>query len=168
MPYTWPMDPDAEATRAAGRGTCAGKHAVLREELSVLGLHSSRLMVVGPLAPAVWPDLVARSKGLREVHECLTVETPWAGPLRVDVTWHPAAIVCGLTGTLDWDGTSDMVCAVDVEASYAVGDERAEGIAQGTVVHAPAAPAAGRHSAGDRTACRFLRPRRLRYCERRA
>jgi hypothetical protein len=49
---------------------------------------------------------------LPEVHECLTVLTPWAGPLRVDVTWDPPLIAHGLPGTLDWDGSSDMLVAV--------------------------------------------------------
>jgi hypothetical protein len=124
LPYSWPGPPDAASVRASGHGTCAGKHAVLREEIARLRLATARLMVVGPLAPALWPDLVAQAAGLLEVHECLTVETPWAGPLLVDVTWHPAAIRAGLRGTLDWDGASDMICAVEPVASYSVGDER--------------------------------------------
>lgn len=79
-------------------------------------------MVVGPLAPDVWPDLRDAAAGLLEVHECLTVETSWAGPVLVDVTWHPDAIRAGLPGTLDWDGASDMRCAVEPVATYAVGD----------------------------------------------
>jgi hypothetical protein len=50
--------------------------------------------------------------GLVEVHECLTVMTPWAGPLRVDVTWDPPLIEHGLSGTLRWDCRSDMTLAV--------------------------------------------------------
>jgi hypothetical protein len=46
------------------------------------------------------------------VHECLTVMTPWSGPLRVDVTWDPPLIRQGLPGTLDWDGQTDMLLAV--------------------------------------------------------
>jgi hypothetical protein len=56
------------------------------------------------------PDL-ARGAHLAEVHECLTVLTPWAGPLRVDVTWDPVLIRHGLPGTLDWDGRTDMLIA---------------------------------------------------------
>lgn len=105
-------------------GTCAGKHAVLREDLAALGLPSERLMVVGLLAPRLWPDLVGRADGLVEVHECLTVATPWAGPLLVDVTWPPSAVRAGLPGSLSWDGTANMACAVTVVASYAVSHER--------------------------------------------
>jgi len=79
-------------------------------------------MVVGPLVPSLWPDLVERAGDLLEVHECVTVETPWAGPLLLDVTWHPAAVQAGLAGTLAWDGASDMAYAVTPLASYAVGD----------------------------------------------
>jgi hypothetical protein len=81
-------------------------------------------MVVGPLVPSLWPDLVDRAEGLLEVHECVTVATSWAGPLLVDVTWHPAAVQSGLPGTLPWGGTSDMACAVTPLASYAVADDR--------------------------------------------
>ena len=122
LPYTWPADPDARSTRAHGRGTCAGKHAVLREDLQHLGFSVQRLMVVGPLIPALWPDLHQRAAGLLEVHECLTVQTAWAGPLLLDVTWHPAAVRAGLAGSVPWTGESDMICAVPIQASYAVDD----------------------------------------------
>ncbi|MFN2537464.1 MAG: hypothetical protein ABR549_04830 [Mycobacteriales bacterium] len=124
LPYAWPAPPDAASTRSAGFGTCAGKHAVLREDLAVLGLMTQGLMVVGALVPALWPDLVERAGDLLEVHECVTVETSWAGPLLLDVTWHPAAVEAGLAGTLFWDGKSDMDCAVTPPASYAVADDR--------------------------------------------
>jgi hypothetical protein len=123
VPYAWPGGPTADDVRRDGRGTCAAKHALLRERLEALGFRVSRLMVVGPLAPSVWPDLEAASGGLLEVHECLTVETEWAGPLLVDVTWHPAAIRAGLRGTLDWAGDADMACAVEPVACYAVADD---------------------------------------------
>ena len=55
---------------------------------------------------------IAPGAHLLEVHECLTVLTPWTGPLRVDVTWDPLLIQRGLPGTLDWDGQSDMLVAV--------------------------------------------------------
>lgn len=123
LPYTWPGEPTAESVRLLGRGTCAGKHALLREELEALGFRTHLLMVIGPLAPDVWPDVCEAAGGLVEVHECLTVETGWAGPLLVDVTWHPAAIRAGLRGTLDWATDADMLCAVEPLACYAVGDD---------------------------------------------
>ena len=67
---------------------------VLRERVSAAALRH-RLGV-----------LAEEASDIQEVHECLTVETPWAGPLLVDVTWHPAAVRGGLPGTLDWDGES--------------------------------------------------------------
>jgi hypothetical protein len=42
----------------------------------------------------------------------------------VDVTWHPAAVRAGLSGTLDWDGAGDMACAVEPRATYAVAEDR--------------------------------------------
>lgn len=123
LPYAWPGPPDASSARAAGRGTCAAKHALLREHLASLGLRSARLMIVGPLAPSLWPDLRHRARGLLEVHECLTVETDWAGPLLIDITWHPSAVRAGLPGTLDWAAEQDMICAIEPTASYAVADE---------------------------------------------
>jgi hypothetical protein len=120
MPYTWPAPPDAAWTRAEGRGTCAGKHALLAEGLAGLGFRCSPLLMVGPLVPDLWPDLVAEAQDLREVRECLSVETEWMGPLLVDVTWHPAAIRGGLSGTLDWSGDRDIRPALSPEACYAV------------------------------------------------
>lgn len=120
IPYMWPGEPTAASVRETGKGTCASKHALLREDLDSQGLENSPVMIVGFLVPSLWPDLRAESGDLLEVHECLTVETDWAGPLLVDVTWHPAAVRAGLAGTLDWDGLSDMTCAVEPIMSYAV------------------------------------------------
>ncbi|HVP05714.1 MAG TPA: hypothetical protein VMT90_08570 [Dehalococcoidia bacterium] len=114
MPYVWPAPPDAASARAAGAGSCASKHALLAEELLAAGIESLPLLVVGPLVPRALADDpdVAAGRLLPEVHECLTVLTPWAGPLRVDVTWDPPLIARGLPGTLDWDGHTDMLIAV--------------------------------------------------------
>jgi hypothetical protein len=121
MPYAWPAPPDAASTRAAGRGSCAGKHAVLAEDLAARGLVSLPLLLVGPLAPPLWPDLAREADGLLEVHECLTVLTPWAGPLIVDVTWQPDAVRAGLPGIADWDGRTDTPTAIPaVGPGYAV------------------------------------------------
>lgn len=114
MRYAWPSPPDAESARRSGVGTCASKHALLAEELAALGLVALPMFVVGPLVPdmlAADPE-IAPGAHLPEVHECLTLITPWAGPLRVDVTWDPALIARGLPGTLDWDGRTDMLLAV--------------------------------------------------------
>jgi hypothetical protein len=40
--------------------------------------------------------------------------SPWAGPLRVDVTWDPPLIKRGLPGTLEWEGDTDMAVAIGV------------------------------------------------------
>jgi hypothetical protein len=122
LPYRWPAPPDAASTESAGAGTCAGKHALLAARLESASIDSVPLLVVGPLAPALWPDLADEANGLLEVHECLTVLTPWAGPLIVDVTWHPAAVAAGLPGMpVEWDGRSDLPTAVlAIGPGYAV------------------------------------------------
>lgn len=114
MPYVWPSSPDAGSARRSGVGTCASKHALLAEELAVAGVESLPLFVVGKLVPAMLESEPVFAEGvhLPEVHECLTVLTPWAGPLRVDVTWDPPLVERGLPGTLGWDGASDMALAV--------------------------------------------------------
>lgn len=115
LPFLWPGPPDAAAARRAGSGTRASKHALLAEMLGTLDLASLPLLVVGRLVPAVVADdpELACGRGLLEVHECLTVLTPWAGPVRVDVTVNPPLAAPGLPTTLDWDGASDMALAVD-------------------------------------------------------
>jgi hypothetical protein len=118
-PYAWPGEPAADAVRQAGTGTCASKHALLAEELAALGVSSSPLLVVGSLVPPVLTteDDCRDGLSLREVHECLTVQTPWAGPLLVDVTWDPALAAHGLASTRPWDGESDMRLAVDPQGA---------------------------------------------------
>ncbi|MGH8629361.1 MAG: hypothetical protein ACREU7_01165, partial [Burkholderiales bacterium] len=114
LPYVWPCPADAANARTNRAGSCASKHALLAEELEAVGIAGSPLLVTGPLVPAMLsdePDFAA-GRHLIEVHECLAVLTPWAGPLRVDVTWDRRLIAHGLPGTLDWDGHSDMAVAV--------------------------------------------------------
>lgn len=122
LPYRWPAPPDAESTRKAGTGSCAGKHALLAENLEAHGIPSAPLLMVGPLAPPLWPDLATAADALMEVHECLTVVTEWAGPLVVDVTWHPSAVRSGMPGLPDtWDGCRDTPTAVILAgAGYSV------------------------------------------------
>ena len=114
LPYTWPAPPDAGSARRTRAGSCASKHALLAEELAAIGVESRPLFVVGKLVPDILADDPELTPGahLPEVHECLTLITPWAGPLRVDVTWDPPLIACGLPGTLAWDCASDMLLAV--------------------------------------------------------
>ena len=126
LPYVWPCPPDAASARATRTGTCASKHALVAEELASLGIQSAPLLVTGPLVPASLADepQFAPARRLIEVHECLTVFTPWAGPVRVDVTWDPPLIARGLPGTLDWDGRSDMTIAVgETGAGWSVLEE---------------------------------------------
>ena len=115
LPYVWPGAPDAASARRAHAGTCASKHALLVEELDALGVSSVPLLILGTLVPQAFAMLphFAPAVGLLEVHECLTVITPWVGPLRVDITWDPPLIERGLPGTMNWDGESDMPLAVD-------------------------------------------------------
>lgn len=114
-PFAWPGPPEAEAARRARTGTCASKHALLAEGLDDLGIPSSPLLVTGRLVPSFLEHDPEFEEGvdLLEVHECLSVHTPWAGPLRLDVTWDPPLIAYGLPGTLDWDGGGDMRLAVE-------------------------------------------------------
>ncbi len=126
MPYTWPSPPDAASARATGAGSCASKHALLAEELAPIGLQSLPLLVVGSLVPQMLktdPEL-APGAHLAEVHEFLTLLTPWAGPLRVDVTWDPVLIRHGLAGTLDWDGRTDMIAVGEGGPCWSVPRER--------------------------------------------
>jgi hypothetical protein len=115
LAYRWPAPPDAASAREAGAGTCASKHALLADELARLGLVSLPLLIVGRLVPSALahdPEL-RDGASLVEVHECLTLLAPWAGPLRVDVTWDPPLVAGGLPATLHWDGCSDMATAVE-------------------------------------------------------
>lgn len=127
LPYAWPVPHTAEYAREKREGSCASKQALLAEELEAIGIEPAPLLVVGALVPPGFEDdpEVAAAAGLVEVHECLTVLTPWAGPLRVDVTWDPPLIERGLPGALDWDGASDMPYAIgEARETYAVSRAR--------------------------------------------
>jgi hypothetical protein len=127
VPYAWPGPPDAASVREYGVGTCASKHALLAEELLSVGIASVPLLVVGPLVPETLRDEEDCRPGLSllEVHECVTVLLPWAGPVRVDVTWDPALAEHGLAITRPWDGSSDMLVAVTANGpGWAVERER--------------------------------------------
>lgn len=50
IPYSWPGGPTADDVRRYMAGDVRWKHAVLREDLELLGFKVGRLMVVGPLA----------------------------------------------------------------------------------------------------------------------
>jgi len=117
MPFVWPGPPDAAAARRSRCGTCASKHALLAEMLDALEVGSLPLLVVGPLVPEVLADdsELQAGMGLLEVHECLTVLTPWVGPICVDVTFDPLLAARGLPATLGWDGAADMALAVDAK-----------------------------------------------------
>lgn len=115
LPYVWPGEPTSASASQQQQGTCASKHALLAEHCDALGILTSPLLVIGRLVP---PRLAqqapfAGESELLEVHECLTVVTPWSGPFRVDITWAPPLIAAGLAGTRDWDGKSDMPLAID-------------------------------------------------------
>ena len=114
LPNRCPAPPDAAAAARDGYGTCASKHALLAERLRAIGIESAHLFVVGPLVPPSLCHLeeLRDAAGLLEVHECLTVFTPWAGPLLVDVTWDPPLLANGLQGVAPWDGASDMPYAI--------------------------------------------------------
>lgn len=114
LPYVWPGPPEARAAKAAGRGTCASKHALVAEELAALGVGSRPLLAVGPLVPASLVDRAPFAVGahLLEVHEYLTVSVPGVGPVVVDVTWDPPLVARGLPGVDRWDGRSDLPVAV--------------------------------------------------------
>lgn len=129
LPYVWPHEPSAAAARSDGVGSCASKHALLREELAAAGFVAVPLFVFGPLVPKMLSNRAGFTEQahLTEVHECLTVLTPWAGPCRVDISWDPPLIRYGLPGALDWDGASDMPVAFEISspgwAIAAEGDE---------------------------------------------
>lgn len=116
IPFRWPGDPDADAPLREGSGTCASKHALLARRLLELGIESAPLLVVGSLLPPSLKDReeFAEAAELLEVHECLTVFTPWAGPLIVDITWDPPLLERGLPGMSDWSASEDMPFAIEL------------------------------------------------------
>lgn len=95
LPYDWPGPSDAAAALRDGRGTCASMHALMAQRPAGIDVEATPLLMVGRLVPASLRNRFPEAAGLLEVHESLTLLTPWAGPIVVDITWDPSLVAKG-------------------------------------------------------------------------
>lgn len=116
IPYGRPADPmNPNNVVSEWRGTCSGKHVLLRALLQRLG-YASRLYC-HPFriddAAAVLPITVTREfigQGIWDVHNYLVVGIG-TKDIVVDVTWPSELGAHGFATTRFWDGASDFAIA---------------------------------------------------------
>jgi hypothetical protein len=109
IPYGRPASPrDPVSVLTDWKGTCSGKHLLVRAILETMGLRS-RLFCLPYLlddAQNTLPSDVVQAyigQDLWDVHNYLELNTP-AGPVNVDVTWSRELAEFGFPTTLHWDG----------------------------------------------------------------
>ena len=128
MTYTRASSREPEATIAEWRGTCAGKHYLLRALLEELGHRTILMACTGELskedAPGLPPELLAMlDQGpILDVHNFLRVELDgeW---MTVDATWPLAARESGLPVNGQWVPGRDMRTALDPIEVFHVPDD---------------------------------------------
>jgi hypothetical protein len=103
MPYRRAYDRRPETTIAEWRGTCSGKHYLLKALFAELGLPSQVMActTVYPIDPDDIPEsqrslYEAANRRFVDVHNYLLVELPDNGHMMVDATWPLTARKAGL------------------------------------------------------------------------
>jgi hypothetical protein len=107
MPYRRASDRRPETTIAEWRGTCSGKHYLLKALFAELGL-PSQLMACTTVYPIDSDDVPESERSLYEaanrrfvdVHNYLLVGLPGGGQTIVDATWPLSARKAGLQASL--------------------------------------------------------------------
>ena len=118
MTYARASSREPEVTIAEWRGTCSGKHYLLRALLKELGYRTILIACTAELskeqAPGLPPELIAMLEDgpILDVHNFLRVELDgeW---MTVDATWPLAAGASGLPVNEQWVPGRDMRTALD-------------------------------------------------------
>ena len=128
MPYARTPSPEPEVTIGEWRGTCSGKHYLLRALIEEFGLGTILVACTHEFTPqnSPWlpPELLAyvRERPVPDVHNFLRVETG-AGWMTVDATWPLAAARLGLPVNERWVDGRDMRVACDPIELFHVPDD---------------------------------------------
>jgi arylamine N-acetyltransferase len=128
MPYVRASDRQPETVLREWRGTCSGKHYLLRAVLQELGLPATIIVATHYFTPenSPWlpPHLMAevRLAPVPDVHNFLRVQyDPEDGEwMTVDATWPAAARRLGMPANLQWRPGVDQQVAADVEEVFHV------------------------------------------------
>jgi hypothetical protein len=118
MPYGRASSRDPLTTIREWRGTCSGKHYLLRALFAELGLRADLMACTtritrenSPYLPPELRNLLAAGP-IIDIHNYLVLHTPH-GPMRVDATWPLPMKVLGLTVNEEFAWGHDMALACD-------------------------------------------------------
>ena len=133
MPYARASGRDPETTIVEWRGTCSGKHYLLKALLEELGLGVVLIAALHEYtagnAPWLPPELRATvdERPVPDVHNFLRVESdPELGAegwMTVDATWPLAARALGLPANERWVAGRDMTVACDPDEVFHVPED---------------------------------------------
>ena len=133
MPYERASSRAPETTIGEWRGTCSGKHYLLKALLEALGMQTILMMASHEFTPqnSPWlpPELMAMAAEapVPDVHTFLSAQTDAAaeagGWTAVDATWPLAASDLGLPANERLVPGRDMAVAADVEELFHVPED---------------------------------------------
>jgi hypothetical protein len=131
MPYRRASDRRPETIIAEWRGTCSGKHYLLKQLFAELGLDSQVIActTIVPVSPSQVPEshqalYEAANRRFVDVHNYLLVSLPEGGSMIVDATWPLSAVDAGLTVNEEFVLGQDQRIAAEPVESWLVPDGR--------------------------------------------
>jgi hypothetical protein len=131
MPYVRASDRRPETIIQEWRGTCSGKHYLLRALFAELGLTarliactSARQFEQTRLEPPLWEILEGVNGRFVDVHNYLILELPDGGEMIIDATWPLSAQEAGLVvnEAFVW-GEDQKIAAAPLQAWVVPADE---------------------------------------------
>ncbi len=118
MPYGRASSRDPRITIREWRGTCSGKHSLLRSLFAELGLRADLMActtrITAENSPYLPPDLrrLLAAGPIIDIHNYLVLHTH-RGPMRVDATWPLSMKALGLPVNEQFVWGRDMALACD-------------------------------------------------------
>ncbi|MFO0992893.1 MAG: hypothetical protein U1E67_13295 [Hyphomicrobiales bacterium] len=109
-----------ETVLATGKGSCTGKHLLLRDLLRHVGEHADVEFIKGdfaasmPVVPSMSDELKqwVSSGGISDFH-CYVVWQGGERELKLDATWPDTLAALGFSVNRHWDGKSDTRLAIN-------------------------------------------------------
>ena len=127
MPYVRATDRRPETIIREWRGTCSGKHYLLRALFAELGLRarlmactSVRTFTPETLSPGLYELLAPVNGRFVDIHNYLILQLPDGGEMVVDATWPLESAAAGLTVNERFVWGEDQAIAAMPEQSWEV------------------------------------------------
>lgn len=161
MPYGRASSREPLITIREWRGTCSGKHYLLRSLFAELGLRADLMActtrITSENAPYLPPDLrgLLAAGPIIDIHNYLVLYTP-RGPMRVDATWPLSMKILGLTVNEEFEWGRDMALACAPIVHQVVPDDGDPQACKENLLRTSAdAPELARHEAFIAAASRY-------------